>query len=109
MGGIFAAVLRYGCAVDYVVKSLRLLSHRGHDGVGIVTVPRSGLYVSKHISDVETASNYVNLALTGTIGLGHVEHVTHGRPVLENAHPHLDYTGSIAVVQDGVLEYSRTI
>jgi glucosamine--fructose-6-phosphate aminotransferase (isomerizing) len=42
--------------------------------------------------------------VTGTLGLGHTRWATHGPPSDENSHPHLDQSGRIAIVHNGVIE-----
>ena len=42
--------------------------------------------------------------MKGSCGIAHTRWATHGPPNDTNAHPHLDQTGKIALVHNGIIE-----
>jgi glucosamine--fructose-6-phosphate aminotransferase (isomerizing) len=93
-------------AQPVLLNSLSRLEYRGYDSSGIA-VRGSDIRVYKDAVRVETLQK-VSPRLGGTVGIGHTRWATHGGPSATNAHPHLDCSGKIAVVHNGVISnYQR--
>lgn len=105
MCGIFGCVLRKGNAAPVIHAALKRLEYRGYDSVGEATISNGTLYVKKDRGKIDEVHKIHNLDhLPGSIGIGHTRWATHGAPLQVNAHPHLDCSGQIAVVHNGIIE-----
>ena len=94
-------------SVPIILDSLRRLEYRGYDSAGIAVIESDGkLRGSKAEGKLQRLSERLNNGerLQGTIGFGHTRWATHGKPSDANAHPHLDCTGKIAVIHNGIIE-----
>ncbi|MGQ9507529.1 MAG: glutamine--fructose-6-phosphate transaminase (isomerizing) [Candidatus Bathycorpusculaceae bacterium] len=105
MCGIFGCILKNGKAAPIIHAALKRLEYRGYDSVGEATIHNGKLYIKKDQGKIEEVNKIHNLDdLPGNIGIGHTRWATHGAPVQVNAHPHLDCSGQIAIVHNGIIE-----
>ena len=109
MCGIIA-YLGQKAAQPILVEGLKRLEYRGYDSAGIALL--SGGHINMHKSAGRIANLEEVLADendTATLGIGHTRWATHGKPTTANAHPHVDYTGKITLVHNGIIENYATI
>src|SRR5215210_1742544 len=106
MCGIFGYVGARTDAPQLVLHGLKQLEYRGYDSWGIA-VPRDGaIMVEKRTGKIGQAET----SLPPTrVGLGHTRWATHGGVTNENAHPHLDCTGRLAIIHNGIVENFREL
>lgn len=102
--GIIGITNKKGNIVDKLIVGLQRLEYRGYDSVGIAVINNNSISYKKGAGDLQTVMKRVNLSdLTGYTGIAHTRWATHGGVNDINAHPHLDCTGNIAVVHNGVI------
>ena len=104
MCGIVGYIGDKNC-VPILLKSLKKLEYRGYDSSGLCISDGKKLISLKRKGKISELENLpqINL-LSGNMGIAHTRWATHGEPNEVNAHPHLDCSGQIAIVHNGIIE-----
>ncbi len=97
-------------APNIILEGLRRLEYRGYDSAGLVTIHTGQFELRKKTGRInDLAAVLKKQPAHGNIGIGHTRWATHGPPTDANAHPHLDQSGKIALVHNGVIENHQSL
>ena len=107
MCGIVGILGRHPVA-EQLVDSLKRLEYRGYDSAGVATL--EGDHLARRRAEGKLKNLELKLRaepLNGHAGIGHTRWATHGKPTVNNAHPHA--TDNVAVVHNGIIENFREL
>ena len=104
MCGIVAYVGKRPC-LEILVEGLKRLEYRGYDSAGVAIQNGGALKVIKAAGKIRELEGRLKRShAAGTSGIAHTRWATHGAPTDNNAHPHTDQRGRLALVHNGIIE-----
>ncbi|HEY9642003.1 MAG TPA: glutamine--fructose-6-phosphate transaminase (isomerizing), partial [Coleofasciculaceae cyanobacterium] len=93
-----------------LLEGLQKLEYRGYDSAGIATLWQDEIHCIRAKGKLQNLREKLEgVDNPAQVGIGHTRWATHGKPEEYNAHPHMDMSQRIAVVQNGIIENYREL
>ena len=110
MCGIIGYVGKRDNVGEILIEGLKRLEYRGYDSAGIALVRNGSIVWEKTAGKIHLLEEKLRgTDISGNVGIAHTRWATHGEPNRQNAHPHFDCSGNIALIHNGIIENYQTL